>query len=460
MTTTTGVSPQAGTTGRTASARLILLAAACGFAMIALDATAVNVALPAMGRALGGSTAGLQWVVDGYALMYAAFQISGGAISDRIGAKRMFAAGIAGFTLASAACGLAPAMWFLVAARVVQGTAAALIMPASLALVRQAFGGSPAERARAIALWTVGGATALAAGPVVGGVLTAAVSWRAIFFVNLPVGMIVLFLSARAPTSPRRSVPLDWPGQVTLVVALATLTYGVISGGQDGFGPAAVACLLVAGAAFGAFLAIEARSGHPMVPLGLFRSRTVSVAVAIGFAVNSVFYGVIFVLSLYFQRILGMSALTAGLMFVPMTALLPLANLASAWTAARAGSRLPMWTGQLLTGLTLLALASAGTAPNRWLVAGLLAPLGFGLAYAIPQMTVVLLEAIPAAQAGMAAGLLNSSRQIGSIVAVAVFGTLVAQRATFGSGMRDSLLIVAVLQLSTTAAALLMPRRA
>jgi DHA2 family methylenomycin A resistance protein-like MFS transporter len=178
-----------------------------------------------------------------------------------------------------------------------------------------------------------------------------------------------------------------------------------------------------------------------------------------GFAVNSVFYGVIFVLSLYFQRVLGMSALTAGLMFLPMTALLPLANLASARTAARTGSRLPIWTGQLLTAVMLFALAAAGTTPNRWLVAVLLAPLGFGLAFAIPQMTVVLLETIPAAQAGMAAGMLNSSRQIGSTVSVAVFGALVARHGSFGSGMQHSVLIVAVMLLATALAALLMPRR-
>jgi MFS transporter, DHA2 family, methylenomycin A resistance protein len=437
-------------------AGLVLLAATLGFFMIALDATAVNVALPSMSRSLGGATAGLQWVVDGYTLMYAAFQISGGAVSDRIGARRVFGLGIGLFSLASAACGLAPSLWVLVLSRVIQGSAAAVIMPSSLALVRQAYSGvsSAADRARAIALWTVGGAVALAAGPVIGGLLTSLVSWRAIFYVNLPVGLVVLFLMARAPRSARRPVPLDWPGQVTLVIALAALTYGVIS--------SFAGYLLLAGAAFGAFLAIEARSPHPLVPLGLFRSRTVSVSMAIGFAVNSVFYGVIFVLSLYFQRILGMSALTAGLMFLPMTALLPVANLVSARVAARAGARLPIWTGQLLTAVMLFVLACLGTSPDRWLVAVVLAPLGFGLAFAIPQMTVVLLEAIPAPQAGMAAGMLNSSRQIGSTVAVAVFGTLVSARGAvgFGSGMRESVLIVAVLLLGTTAAALLMPQRA
>lgn len=180
----------------------------------------------------------------------------------------------------------------------------------------------------------------LDAGPVAGGALTSAVSWRAIFFVNLPVAIAALALLTRAPRSPRRGAPLDPAGQITAVVALAALTFGVIEGGEAGFGrPLVLGCLLLAAVAMAAFVAAEARVAHPMVPLGLFRSRVVTVCVAIGFAANVGFYGVIFVLSLFFQRVLGQSAVAAGLEFLPMTALLSSANLTSAKVAARLGPR-------------------------------------------------------------------------------------------------------------------------
>jgi DHA2 family methylenomycin A resistance protein-like MFS transporter len=438
---------------------LVLVAAMLGFFMMSLDATAVNVALPGIGRALGGTTAGLQWVVDGYTLMLAALLISAGAISDRAGANRVFATGLAAFIAASAACGVAPAIQVLIAARVIQGSAAAVMLPASLALVRQAFP-DPAKRVQAVALWTAGGAVAIAAGPVMGGVLTTAVSWRAIFFINLPVGVATLAVLARVPASARRSVRLDLAGQVTASVALAALTAGVIEGGGRGFGaPVPLACLLLSAAAATAFLIAEARAACPMVPLRLFQSRIVTVCVVIGFAVNGAYYGVAFVLSLYFQRVLGQSAAGTGVLFLPMTALLSAANLVSVRASRRAGPRLPIIAGQLGSALGLVALTFATAGTDRLVAAAALIPVGVGLGFALPSLTVMLLDAIPAEQAGLAAGLLNSSRQAGGTLAVAAFGALIANRASFASGMRVSMLAAAVLLLITTAAALALPRR-
>jgi EmrB/QacA subfamily drug resistance transporter len=434
------------------------VAALLGFFMLSLDATAVNVALPGIGRTLGGSTAGLQWVVDAYTLMFAALLVSAGAVSDRVGAKRLFGFGLAAFMVASAGCGVTPALAFLIVGRAVQGSAAAFMLPASLALVRQAFT-DPARRAKAIAHWSVGGAAAIAAGPVAGGVLTSALSWRAIFFINLPVGVVTLTLLTGAPRSPRRAVPLDPAGQVTAIAGLAALTFGVIEGGETGFGrPLVFGCLLLAAAAMAAFVCVEARAAHPMVPLRLFRSRTVTVCVAIGFAINVAFYGLLFVLSLFFQRVLGESAVVAGLMFLPMTALLSSANLTSAKVAARYGPRVPIWTGLGVSALGMLALLFACTGADRVLLAAVLVPAGVGLGFALPSLTVVLLEAIPADQAGLAAGLFNSSRQVGGTLAVAVFGALVSHRATFVSGMRDSMLIGVLMLFAATAAALNLPR--
>lgn len=438
---------------------LILMAALLGFFMTALDATAVNVALPGIGRSLGGGTAGLQWVVDGYTLMFAALLVSAGAVSDRAGARRVFRAGLVVFVLASAACGAAPRMWFLVLARVVQGGAAAVMMPASLALVRQAFA-DPARRARAIAQWTVGGAVAIVAGPLAGGVLTSAVSWRLIFVLNLPAGVVALALLRRTPASPRREAPLDLPGQVTLVVALAALTLGIIEGGSGGFGsPLVLSSLSLAVLAGGLFALAEARARTPMIPLGLFRSRIVLFCAAAGFTVNGTFYGLIFVFSLFFQRVLALSPVDAGLMFLPMTALVSVTNLASARIAARSGPRRPIWTGLLGATAGLSALVAVSGTTDRCLLAGLLVPVGLGLGLAVPSLTAMLLETLPGSQAGLAAGVYNSVRQVGGTVAVAVFGALVARRTTFGAGMRDSLLILTVMVAATGLGTLFLPAR-
>jgi DHA2 family methylenomycin A resistance protein-like MFS transporter len=440
-----------------APAALVLLAALLGFFMTALDATAVNVALPGIGRSLGGGTAGLQWVVDGYTLMFAALLVSAGTVSDRAGARRVFRVGLVVFVLASAACGAAPHIWFLVLARVVQGSAAAVMMPASLALVRQAFA-DPARRARAIARWTVGGAVAVVAGPLAGGVLTSAVSWRLIFVLNLPAGVVAIALLRRAPASPRRDAPLDLAGQVTLVLALAALTFGIIEGGSAGFGsPLVLGSLALSVVAAGLFTLAERRAAAPMVPLGLFRSRTVLFCVTAGFTVNWTFYGLIFVFSLFFQRVLGLSPVSAGLMFLPMTALISVSNLASARIAARSGPRRPIWTGLLGAAAGLSVLAAVSGTTDRYLLAGLLVPVSLGLGLVVPSLTAMLLETLPGSQAGLAAGVYNSARQVGGTVGVAVFGALVAQRTSFGTGMRDSLLIVTVLVAATALGALLLP---
>ncbi|MGK5557296.1 MFS transporter [Actinomadura kijaniata] len=443
---------------RTAAPKLVLATAFLGIFLLNLDAMAVNVALPAIGRAFGGGTAGLQWTVDAYTLMFAALLLSAGALSDRIGASRAFGVGVALFTLASAACGLAPGLGELVAARLVQGGAAAIMLPSSLALVRQSFPDAD-RRARAIALWTVGGAVAVAAGPVVGGALSGTLGWRAIFAVNLPVGVAALAVLARAERSPRRARPLDPYGQLTAVVALAALTFAVIEGGANGFGePVVAACLGLFAAAAAAFVAIEARVAAPLVPPGLFRSRTVTLSVVIGFVVNAAFYGLVFVLSLFFQDVLRLSAMATGLMFLPMTAVIAGANLASARAAARFGPRVPIAVGQAVCALAMAGLLWADEGTGRPVIAMMLVPAGLGLGFAIPSLTAVLLNDIPAERAGMAAGVLNSFRQTGGALAVAVFGTLVAGRVDFVEGLRITLCVAAVLLAATAAAALLLPR--
>jgi DHA2 family methylenomycin A resistance protein-like MFS transporter len=362
------------------------------------------------------------------------------------------------FTLASAGCGLAPGLWALIAARAVQGSAAAMLLPASLALVRHAFP-DPVARARAVAMWSSGAAAALGAGPVLGGVLTSAAGWRAIFFINLPVGILALALLRLAPRSPRRAAPLDLAGQVTAVLGLAAVAYGVIAGGASGFGSVrVVAALLVAAAALVAFFAVESRVPAPMVPLSLLRSRTVAACLFTGFSINVAFYGSAFLLSLYFQRELGEPALTVGLLFLPMTGLLTFANLGSARVAARWGHPFVVRLGLSVGTLGMLAL----TLPHgRFATEIALVPAGCGLGFSLPSLTFLLLDALPPERAGLAGGLFNASRQAGGAIAIAVFGALVSGRfGSFDAGMRASMLIAAALLAASTAGAFTVLRRA
>ncbi|HEX3714132.1 MAG TPA: MFS transporter [Trebonia sp.] len=437
--------------------RRALAAAMLGFFMISLDATAVNVALTSIGRSLHGTTAGLQWVVDGYTLPFAALLVSAGAVADRFGARRLFCLGLAGFTVASPACGLAPTLWLLVASRVAAGGAAAAMLPASLALVRQARP-EPSARARAIAVWTAGGAAAIAAGPVLGGILTAAAGWQAIFFLNVPAALTAAVLLARVPASARRAAPLDPAGQVTAAAGLAALAFGVIYGGAAGYAAAPVlAALAVALLALAVFVIVESRTAQPMVPLPLLRSPAVAACLLTGFSVNAGFYGIAFVLSLYFQRALGYSAIGAGLLFLPMTGLLTVASLMSARVAARRGHLLPIRLGLSAGTIGMLALAFSPSLPALEIA---LVPAGAGLGFALPSLTFQLLDSLPAGQAGLAGGLFNAVRQTGGALAVAVFGVLVSGPAgSFAAGMRASMLIGAVLLAGSTAALLSTSRR-
>lgn len=427
-----------------------LVAAMLGFALITLDTSVVNVALPAIGADLGAGMTGLQWVVDSYTLAFAALLLSSGALADRIGASRAYAVGVVGFTLASVACGLAPGLPALLAARTVQGVAAAAMLPASLALVREAYG-DPVKRARAVSLWAAGATVAVALGPVVGGALTTAWSWRGIFFVNLPLGLVALALLTRVAGSARRPAPLDVPGQLTAMLALGALTFAAIEGG-----PAAWWALGVAVVSFAAFLLVEARRAHPMVPLGLFRERMVVVAVLAGSANSVAFYGMVFVFSLFFQQALGLSALGAGLMFLPMTGLLAGVNVLSAKVAARHGARLPIVVGQAVAVAGLLGLLTVDADTPRAVQALLLVPLALGAGFSLPPLIAAMMEAVPAERAGTAAGLLNAIRQTAGALAIAVFGSFAADGVE--SSLRVSLLISAVLLTLTTLVSLRLPR--
>jgi EmrB/QacA subfamily drug resistance transporter len=432
-----------------------LTAAVLGFFVITLDAVVVNVALPSIRRDLGGGITGLQWVVDGYTLMFAAFLLSAGAFTDRAGARRAFGTGLAIFALASAACGLAPTFAMLVIARFIQGTAAAVMMPSSMALIGQAYP-DLVERARAVAVWAMGGAVASSSGPVLGGVLTL-LTWRLIFFINLPVCAAALILLARTQRSPHRRVPFDWVGQVTAVLAMGGLTYGAIEAGAAGFAaPRVVTAFALAVVAFAAFLTTQVRRAHPMVPLELFRSHTLVVSVVIGFAFIVGYYGLPFVMSLYLQQLRGLSALSTGTAFLPMMLIGAMLTPFSARLTEKAGARALVTTGLVLMAAGLSALALSPARTPVWALASLMVPVGLAGPLVMPPVTAVLLNSVPSHRAGVASGVFNTSRQVGGALSIAVFGALLAQPAGFLHGLRTSLLIAAAVALAAAAAGLLL----
>ncbi len=421
---------------------MALTARVLGMFVITLDAVVVNVALPSISRDLGGGITGLQWVADGYTLMFAALLLSSGALSDRIGARNAFALGVAGFVLASALCGLAPDLATLVAARFLQGVFAAVVTPSSIALLGQSFPDSGA-RARAVGVWAMGGAVASTSGPVLGGFLTS-IDWRWIFFLNVPVGITALTLLARTATSPRRPAPLDWAGQVTAVLAMGGLTFGAIEGGARGFtDPTVIAAFVVAVLALAGFLLRQARGAHPMMPLDLFRSPTFRAVVIVGFAFVFCYFGLPFFMSLYLQQIRGLAAVVTGTVFLPMMIVGAALNLFSARFVERFGRRQVITTGLLLMVAGFAGIAAVPATTPVWVLSTLMLLVGLGGPTVMPPATAALLDSVPAERSGIGGGVLNTSRQLGGALAVAIFGALLADPAGFVTGVRISALIAA-----------------
>ncbi|HWV25558.1 MAG TPA: MFS transporter [Thermomicrobiales bacterium] len=434
-----------------ANPTITLIAALLGFFAITLDAVVVNVALPSIRNDIGGGMTGLQWVVDGYTLMFAALLLSAGSLSDRLGAKRAFGAGVMMFVVASLACGLAPSQPTLVAARLLQGAAAAVIMPSSMALIGEAYP-DPVRRARAIALWAMGGAVASTSGTVLGGVL-AMISWRWIFLINIPIGAMTLILLTRTAPSPRRPAPFDWIGQITGILAMSGLVYGAIEAGAAGFeAPDVRTAFAVAILGLSAFLAAQKRGSHPMMPLDLFRNRNVVISMAVGFAFMVGYFGLPFVMSLYLQQMRDLTSLQTGLTFLPMMLIGLILTPFSARIVERLGARTPITTGlvSMVAGLVILAFAPA-SAPV-WVLSALMLFVGLTGPLVAPPITAVLLNSVPSDRTGTASGIYNTSRQIGGALAIAVFGALLANEATFMQGTRTSLLIAAAVALGTAAA--------
>ena len=422
---------------------LSLIAICLGYFMVILDTTVVTVALPTIQHQLRATVTELQWVVDGYTLVFASLLLSAGALGDRLGNKRVFLVGLVLFTGASAMCGLAPTMAVLQVARVVQGAGAALQVPASLALLNHTFS-DPHERDRAIGLWGGIAGVAAAGGPIIGGLLVTTLTWRSVFFLNIPIGIVAFLLTLRfvPNVEGHRQRGLDLSAQGAAVVGLALLTLAFIQSSAWGWTSfpilGSLAGFVVAA---GFFLAIERRVSSPMLPLSLFRSRTFSAANIVGLLLNFGFYGELFFMALFFQNIRGYSALITGLALLPQMGIVAFSATLSGRITGRIGPRVPMMVGLVIGGTGFLLMMLVNATISYPLIILMLMAIGFGMAFTMPAMTTAVISSASKDRSGIASGVVNASRQVGGTLGVAVLGSLVSQRATFIPGMHIALAI-------------------
>jgi len=429
-------------------ARWTLLATSFGLSMALLDMTAVNVAVPSIQAGLNTDVLGLSWVIDGYTLTFASLLLLSGGLGDRLGAKRLFLSGLVVFTVASAACGFAPGLGTLVFARIVQGAGAAMFMPSSLAILREAYPHAK-ERAHAIGIWSALTAIAGACGPLFGGALVASLGWRSIFLLNLPVGIVAVPMVVRfvrpSPAGARRG--FDLPAQIAGAFALALLTWALIERSAFGWSSPRILLALVASAgALLAFLELERRSPNPILPLQLFANRTFSATASAALLYAGGFFGSVLVFSIYFQSLRGDSPIRAGLHMAAVTISFGLTSVVAGRFAGRYGTRMPILVGLSLLAAGALLFASLAQETSFALLALPLVLIGTGAGLVAPSMNAAILASVPPALSGIGAGVLNASRQVGTALGVAVFASLFHSSAPM-TAVRTSLVSAGVLYL-------------
>jgi EmrB/QacA subfamily drug resistance transporter len=448
-----------------------LAAVAFGLFMIMLDNTIVNVALPSIQRSLHMSLSSLEWIVTAYALTFAALLITGGKLGDLYGRKRMFIAGLVVFTLASLACGLAPNAGFLIGARAVQGIGAALMNPATLSIITATF--PPKERGQAIGIWAGVSALALAIGPLIGGLIVDNINWHWIFYVNIPVGVVGVLVSRwviaeSRDTSHEQSI--DLPGLVTSGGALLALSYALIEGNKHGWGSPGIIGLFVGSAVLLAvFIWLELRQRLPMLDLGLFKIGSFAGANIVAMLVSLGMFGVFFFISLYVQNVLGYSPTKAGAIFLPMTILIILIAPIAGKLSDRVGSRWLMGAGMAILGVSLLLYQRIGLHTGFWSLLPQLVLGGIGMALTMSPMTSAAMGSVPTDKAGVGSGVLNSFRQVGGSLGIALMGAIlltyqhptkskVVAAQQFVNGLHAALLVSAFIAFAAAAVAVVMVR--
>ena len=438
-----------------------LAAVSVGLFMIMLDNTVVNVALPSMRSSLHMSLSELEWVVAGYALTFAAFMLIGGKLADFLGRRLVFMVGLAVFTGASLACGLAANGGFLIGARIVQGLGGALMNPATLSIIAATF--APRERGRAIGIWAGVSALALAIGPLVGGLLTEHVNWNWIFFVNVPVGVLGLLAipvfidESRDTTAEQR---LDVPGLVTSALGLFSLTYAFIEANSYGWTSGRIlGAFAIAVVSLVAFVLLERHQRAPMLDLSLFRNRTFGGANAAMLFVGLAMFGTFFYVSLYMQNVLKYSPVEAGASFLPMTVLVILIAPRAGALTDRVGSRWLVGAGMTLLAVMLFYFTQLGANESFWaLLPGLLLG-GFGMGMTMTPVTAAAMSAVSVDKAGVGSAVLNSARQVGGSLGIAVMGAIVAGSSDYLTGFHDALRVGSGLCLAGAVVAVLAIRK-
>jgi EmrB/QacA subfamily drug resistance transporter len=405
-----------------ARGRWLLAVAVLGSGIAFLDATVVNVALPSIGRDLHASTSTLQWILNGYTLTLASLILLGGSLGDRHGRRRVFVAGTGVFTISSLLCALAPDAGLLVAARLVQGVGGALLTPGSLAMVESGF--RPTDRARAIGAWSGLSAVAGALGPLIGGLLVGAVSWRAVFLINLPLGIFIVVMAGRHVPETRDLAAtgrLDFRGAILAAVGLGGTTYALIEAPGNGASPLVLVSAIAGAFGLIAFLLAERRFPNPMMPLSIFASRQFSAANAVTFVVFGALSGVFFLLVAFLQISLGYSPLEAGAASLPITALMLLLSTSAGALAQRVGPRIPLTVGPLVTALGLLLMSRIH--PGDSYVSGVLPAVivfGLGLTLVVAPVTATVMAAADERQSGIASGINTAVSRLSGLILVAV----------------------------------------
>ncbi|MBH3120266.1 MFS transporter [Serratia ureilytica] len=439
-----------------ASAGSALAATSIGYVIVQLDISVANVALPHIAEQLQASTADLQWVIDAYSLVFASLLLAAGSCADRFGCRRVYAAGLLLFCLASAACGMATSAAALITFRALQGWGGALIFPASLALLNHACCKDEAARIRAIGWWSTSGAFAVAAGPVVGGILVLHFGWRSVFLINVPLCVLAVWLLlTRMQETPRsRSASADVKGLVLAAATLALLTAGLIEAGRYGWShPLVLGSLAISGLAGGLFLHTQKKATTPLLPLGLFGLKGFSGAALVSGTISLTFFGLVFFLSLFFQNGMGYSASQTGLAFLPLTGAIMGGKILGNHMALRLGTAWPVTVGLILAagGNVFLLLVTTGiTTPYALLAPGLLLiSLGNGLASSVIMSSG--LTEVPKHLSGTASAVLTTARQTGGVIGVALFGSFMAEGAEYASGARTVFLVSALLLVAVAA---------
>jgi EmrB/QacA subfamily drug resistance transporter len=408
--------------------RMLILAICCmSLLIVSLDVTIVNVALPSIQRELHASVSGLQWIIDAYTLVLASFLMLSGSTADRVGRRRIFQTGLTAFTLGSLLCSLAPGLGWLVAFRMIQALGGSMLNPVALSIIANTFV-EPRERARAIGIWGAVVGISMSLGPIAGGLLVETVGWRGIFWVNIPIGLAALALTARYVPESRaeHGRKVDPVGQALVIITLATLIYGIIEGPGSGWtSPKIIVCFGVALAALAALISYEPRRREPLIDLRFFRSAPFSGATLIAICAFAALGGFLLLNTLYLQDVRGYSALQAGLYTVPMAAVTIVCAPLSGRIVAARGPRLPLLlAGIAITASGIMLTRLTASTSMAWLIgAYVIFGIGFGLVNAPITNTAV--SGMPRAQAGVAAAVASTSRQIGQSLGVAVIGSVV-----------------------------------